>query len=99
MSFPFTHAPIFREFREKLKEEFGCLYKIENVSCAGDVELNEVSCFVREHDSETLRCVVELEDEEIVELWVVKNICERLKIDTSFFGLKLGVSPSDIISN
>ena len=91
MPYPMTPLPTFRKFKARLTDDFLCSH-IQSRSQITDPDGNvfHVWFFKRTiPDVGTVRCVVDIEDDEIVLPGQLKNICTRLHIDPKHFGLHL----------
>lgn len=91
MPYPMIPLPTFREFKVRLADEFSCSYK-QSRSQITDPDGNVFHVWFFERtipDVGTIRCVVDIEDDEVMLPSQLKNICVRLYIDPEHFGLHL----------
>ena len=92
MPYPFAPLPTFAELKRILEQEFGCEFKKDLLIL--DLIRNyaySVTYFERDMSGEILDCVVLFpEDEnERVQLTLLRSIIHRLWLDPSRFGLDL----------
>lgn len=90
MGYPFVQFPTFREFRERLENEYNCSFEsLERTINNG--EIITIFFFVRIIGDRQLRCSIQnFNDDDRIKPSVLRSICERLEIDPIVFGFTLG---------
>ncbi len=92
MPYPFAPLPTFAELKEILEHEFGCEFKqdLQILNIVND-HIYSITYFERDMGGEILDCVVIFpEDEnERVQLTLLRSIIHRLRLDPHRFGLDL----------
>ncbi len=86
-SYPMAPAPTFEEFLGKV-EDHGCSLLTLEVKSNGDSDL--LRYIERAMPTGTLRCPIEMRDDERLTPSQIRHLCRRLCIDPSEFGLDLG---------
>ncbi len=93
MAYPFGKAPTFGELKSKLINDFGCEFKAETDVTNQAGQPFKIEYFERKINGTVFTCTVSFEnDSDIVSLWTVQNICDRLKITPRPYGLTLDIN-------
>lgn len=92
MPYPFAPLPTFAELKRILEQEFGCEFK-QDFLIFNEVSRDtySITYFERDMGGEVLDCVVIFPDDENerVQLTLLRSIIHRLQLDPRRFGLEL----------
>ena len=92
MPYPFAPLPTFAELKTILEQEFGCEFK-HDLRVLDEVKnhIYSITYFERDMGGEVLDCVVIFPDDENerVQLTLLRSIIHRLRLDPRRFGLDL----------
>jgi hypothetical protein len=92
LPYPFAPLPTFAELKRILEEEFGCEFK-QDLLILNELNHNtySITYFERDMAGELLDCVVIFpeDEDERVQLTVLRSVIHRLRLDPRRFGLDL----------
>jgi hypothetical protein len=89
-AFPMVQAPVFSEFKNRLKKEFDTDYKTQDGMHNGAGEHIPIKYFERTFEGKTYSYVIDFPDEnERIANWTIKSICKKLRIPLKPFGLEM----------
>lgn len=91
MPYPFVKLPTFGEFRAVLEEEFDCEYKqLDQMSYEDPQGAKHPIFYIeRKVGQEVYLAAVDVRDNDVVQLTLLRSICGRLRIRLERFGLHL----------